>query len=47
MLLPTPLSAIDLRRAVLIDVTFTAQGKRNDVSTDYTNQILTRSTTCV
>jgi hypothetical protein len=46
-LLATPLSAADLRRAVLIDVTFTAQGARADVSTDYTNQILTRSSTCV
>lgn len=47
LLLSTPLSAIDLRRAVLIEVTFTAQGNRGDVSTAYSNQILTRSTTCV
>lgn len=45
--LATPLSATDLRRAVLIDVTFTADGKRDDISTDYSNQILTRSATCV
>ncbi|MEY2514505.1 MAG: hypothetical protein QOJ89_1863 [bacterium] len=47
VLLPTPLSAVDLRRAELVEVTFTAQGKRGDVSTAYTNRILTRSTTCV
>jgi len=46
-LLATPLSAVDLRRAVLIDVSFTSEGKRDDVSTDYSNQILTRSATCV
>ena len=47
VLLATPLSAADLRRAVLIDVSFTSEGKRDDVSTDYSNQILTRSATCV
>jgi len=46
-LLATPLSAADLRRAVLIDVTFTAQGRRGDVRTQYSNQVLTRSETCV
>jgi prepilin-type N-terminal cleavage/methylation domain-containing protein len=47
LLLATPLSAIDLSRAVLIDVSFAAQGKRADVSTDYRNQILNNSATCV
>jgi hypothetical protein len=47
VLLATPLAPADLGSAVLIDVTFTAQGKRAGVSTDYSNQILTRSTTCV
>jgi hypothetical protein len=47
VLLPTPLSAVDLRRAELVEVTFSAQGNRSDVSTDYTNRILTRSTSCV
>jgi prepilin-type N-terminal cleavage/methylation domain-containing protein len=47
VLLATPLSATDLRRAALIDVGFTTQGKRSDVSTVYTNQILTRSATCI
>ena len=47
VLLPTPLSATDRRRAVLIDVAFTAQGHRSDVSTDYANQVRTRSATCV
>ena len=47
VLLATPLSAVDLRRAELVEVTFTAQGKGSDVSTAYTNQILTRSTSCV
>ena len=47
VLLPTPLASSDLPRAVLVDVTFTAQGKRRDISTDYTNQILNRSSTCV
>ena len=46
-LLATPLSAGDLRRAVLVDVTFTARGRRGDVATQYGNQILTRSATCV
>ena len=45
--LVTPLSADDLRRAVLIDVSFTAKGRRADVATQYANQILTRSATCV
>jgi hypothetical protein len=45
--LATPLSSSDLRRAVLIDVSFTAQGKRADISTIYTNQVLNRSSTCV
>jgi hypothetical protein len=47
VLLATPLSATDLRRAALIVVGFTTQGKRSDVSTVYTNQILTRSATCI
>jgi len=45
--LPTPLSTIDRSRAVLVDVTFAAQGKRADVSTEYSNQILNRSPTCI
>ncbi|HEV7808265.1 MAG TPA: prepilin-type N-terminal cleavage/methylation domain-containing protein [Solirubrobacteraceae bacterium] len=45
--LPTPLSSSDLRRAVLVDVTFTAQGKRGDISTDYNNQVLDRSSACI
>lgn len=45
--LATPLSAIDLSRAVLIDVSFAAQGRRADISTDYRNQILNRNATCV
>lgn len=45
--LTTPLSQADLRRAVMIDVGFTATGRRGDVSTQYSNQILTRSATCV
>jgi hypothetical protein len=47
LLLTTPLSPADLRRAVMIDVGFTAQGRRSNVSTQYANQILTRSATCV
>ncbi len=47
VLLTAPLSATDRRRAAMIDVSFTAQGKRDDVSTVYGNQILTRSATCV
>jgi prepilin-type N-terminal cleavage/methylation domain-containing protein len=47
LLLPAPLSAGDLSRAVLIDVSFSAQGKRAEVHTDYTNQIVNRSPTCV
>jgi prepilin-type N-terminal cleavage/methylation domain-containing protein len=47
VLLSTPLSPQDLRRAVLIDVSFTVQGKAADVSTEYSNQILTHSSTCV
>ncbi len=47
VLLATPLSPADLRRAVLIDVSFTSAGKRDNVSTDFSNQILTRSATCV
>lgn len=46
-LLATPLSADDLRRAVMIDVSFAARGRRGDVATQYANQILTRSATCV
>ena len=47
VLLTTPLSVTDLRRAVMIDVTFTAQGKRAAVGTQLNNQILVRSDTCV
>jgi prepilin-type N-terminal cleavage/methylation domain-containing protein len=47
LLLATPLSAADLPRAVLIDVSFAAQGKRASVSTDYRNQIINASPTCV
>jgi prepilin-type N-terminal cleavage/methylation domain-containing protein len=47
VLLSTPLAAPDLRRAVLIDVSFTVQGKAADVSTEYDNQILTHSSPCV
>jgi prepilin-type N-terminal cleavage/methylation domain-containing protein len=47
VLLATPLSVADLSRVALIDVSFTAQGKRADVGTDYSNQILNRSATCV
>jgi prepilin-type N-terminal cleavage/methylation domain-containing protein len=47
LLLPTPLSANDLSQAVLIDVGFSAQGKRADIHTDYRNQIINRSPTCV
>jgi hypothetical protein len=46
-LLTTPLSAIDLSRVALIDVGFTAQGKRADVSTPYSNQILNQTPTCI
>jgi hypothetical protein len=46
-LLATPLSAGDLRAAVMIDVSFAARGRRGDVATQYANQILTRSATCV
>jgi prepilin-type N-terminal cleavage/methylation domain-containing protein len=47
VLLSTPLSVADLSRVALIDVSFTAQGMRSDVGTDYSNQILNRSATCV
>jgi type II secretory pathway pseudopilin PulG len=46
-LLTTPLSTGDLRRAVMIDVSFAARGARGDVATQYSNQILVRSATCV
>ena len=46
-LLTTPLSAGDLRRAVMIDVSFASRGRRGDVATQYSNKILTRSATCV
>ena len=45
--LTTPLSTVDLSRVALVDVSFTAQGKRSDVVTTFTNQILNRSTTCI
>jgi prepilin-type N-terminal cleavage/methylation domain-containing protein len=47
VLLSTPLSPPDLGRAVLIDVSFMVQGKAADVSTEYGNQIITHSSTCV
>jgi len=47
LLLATPLSAIDRSRAALIDVGFVARGKRSDVGTQFTNQILNRSPTCI
>jgi prepilin-type N-terminal cleavage/methylation domain-containing protein len=47
LLLTAPLSPSDLSQAVLIDVSFAAQGKRADVHTDYSNQIVNRSPTCV
>lgn len=47
VLLSTPLSAVDRSRVALIDVSFTAQGKRADVWTTFSNQIFNRSTTCV
>ncbi len=47
VLLPTPLSVADLSRVALVDVSFTAQGRRSDIGTDYSNQILNRSSTCV
>lgn len=45
--LSAPLSTADLSRVALIDVSFTAQGKRADVGTPFHNQILNRSSTCV
>ncbi|MEA2217850.1 MAG: hypothetical protein QOJ35_476 [Solirubrobacteraceae bacterium] len=45
--LATPLSAGDLARVALIDVGFVAQGKRTDVATDYSDEILARSQTCL
>ena len=47
LLLATPLSAIDRSRAALIDVGFVARGRRSDVGTQFTNQILNRSPTCI
>ncbi|MDX6681450.1 MAG: hypothetical protein QOG94_1489 [Solirubrobacteraceae bacterium] len=47
VLLATPLSASDRSRAVLVDVSFTAQGKRSDISTDYNNRILDAGSACV
>lgn len=46
LLLSTPLSAADRARVAMIDVTFVAQGKRSDVVTTYSNQILNRTPTC-
>jgi prepilin-type N-terminal cleavage/methylation domain-containing protein len=46
-LLSTPLSAIDLARVAVIDVGFTARGKRPGVGTAFSTQIFNRSTTCV
>jgi prepilin-type N-terminal cleavage/methylation domain-containing protein len=45
--LATPLSAADLARVAMIDVSFVAQGKRADVSTTYSNQIFNRNATCI
>lgn len=45
--LATPLSAIDRSRVALIDVGFVARGRRSNVGTAYTNQILNRSPTCI
>jgi prepilin-type N-terminal cleavage/methylation domain-containing protein len=45
--LSAPLSTADLSRVAVVDVTFTAQGKRADVGTPFHNQILNRSSTCV
>jgi len=47
VLLSTPLSTADLSRVAVIDVSFTAQGKRADVGTRFNNQIYNRSSTCV
>jgi len=46
-LLSTPLSATDLPRVALIGVAFTAQGKRADVGTALSSEILNRSPTCI
>ena len=47
VLLTAPLSAADLSRVALIDVSFTAQGKRADVGTPFHEQVYNRSATCV
>jgi len=47
LLLSTPLSAANLSRVALIDVGFVARGKRSDVGTEFSNQILNRSPTCI
>jgi prepilin-type N-terminal cleavage/methylation domain-containing protein len=46
-LLTTPLSTLDLARVARIEVAFTAYGKRADVGTDLSNEILNRSSTCI
>jgi prepilin-type N-terminal cleavage/methylation domain-containing protein len=46
VLLTTPLATADRSRVALIDVTFTASGKRSDVGTSFHNAILNRSATC-
>jgi prepilin-type N-terminal cleavage/methylation domain-containing protein len=45
--LSTPLSTLDRSRVARIEVAFTAQGKRADVGTDLSNEILNRSATCI
>lgn len=45
--LSTPLSTLDLSRVARIEVAFTAQGQRADVGTDFNNEILNRSATCI
>ena len=47
LVLPTPLSVIDRSRVALIEVGFAARGKRSEVGTEFTNEILNRSTTCI
>ena len=47
LVLSAPLSTTDLARVAMIDVAFTAKGKRAGVGTAFQNQILNRSPTCV
>ena len=45
--LGTPLSTADLARVAVIDVSFTARGKRSEVGTTFNDQVFNRSSTCV